>query len=115
MVDEMLDIKARDILLQSKLDSQYADEVTLFDIENMHLQRLPLYITTKLQSILLIVDFYFALSILIRIADNCLMVINHVNMQSIGKKHNRCRRLFCIMYIDIFESFNDFLCSIGFL
>ncbi len=29
LVDEILDIKARDILLQSKLDSQYADEVTV--------------------------------------------------------------------------------------
>jgi hypothetical protein len=35
LVDEILDIKARDILLQSKLDSQYADEVTSFNIENM--------------------------------------------------------------------------------
>ena len=35
LVDEILDIKARDILLQSKLDSQYADEVTVFNIENM--------------------------------------------------------------------------------
>jgi len=35
LVDEILDIKARDMLLQSKLDSQYADEVTLFNIENM--------------------------------------------------------------------------------
>jgi hypothetical protein len=35
LVDEILDIKARDLLLQSKLDSQYADEVTLFNIENM--------------------------------------------------------------------------------
>src|SRR5215471_18271389 len=35
LVDEILDIKARDMLLQSKLDYQYADEVTLFNIENM--------------------------------------------------------------------------------
>jgi len=35
LVDEILDIKARDILLQSKLDSQYADELTSFNIENM--------------------------------------------------------------------------------
>ena len=35
LADEVLDIKARDILLQSKLDSQYADEVTVFNIENM--------------------------------------------------------------------------------
>ena len=35
LVDEILDIKARDILLQSKLDSQYADEVTLFNIGKM--------------------------------------------------------------------------------
>jgi hypothetical protein len=35
LVDEILDLKARDILLQSKLDSQYADEVTVFNIEYM--------------------------------------------------------------------------------
>src|SRR5215469_4195902 len=35
LVDEIVDIKARDILLQSKLDYQYADEVTLFNVENM--------------------------------------------------------------------------------
>jgi hypothetical protein len=43
LVDEILDIKARDMLLQSKLDYQYADEVTLFNIENMS----PIYDTLR--------------------------------------------------------------------